>query len=173
MEKKIVPAYVPGMLLALINIVIFLAFYFMGRTFTKDILAYLPMAVFLAFIIGYVVKFANDNNGNVTFGKCFGYGFKIAAFAALIYFVFSLIFILLFPDLKDQYLQFMHEEMAKNSQNFSDEQMEQATQMVGKFFMLSFLGGGLFGNLLMGVIASLIGAAVAKKKPQTPFSPQM
>ncbi len=172
MEKKIVPAYVPGLLLALVNIVIFLVYYFSGRAFAKDFFAYLPMLVFLAFIIGYVVKFAKDNHANVTFGKCFAYGFKIAAFAALIYFVFCLVFILLFPELKEQYMQFMRTEMANNPQNFSDEQLEQGLQMVSKFFMVSFLGGTLFGNLVMGVIAALIGAAVAKKNPQSPFSPQ-
>lgn len=173
MEKKIVPAYVPGILLSLVSIVLFLVYYFMGRTFTKDIFAYLPLLIYLAFIIGYVIKYAKDNNANVTFGKCFGYGFKIAAFAAIIYFVFSLVFILLFPEIKDQYMQFIREEMSKNPQNLSDEQLDQTVQMVSKFFMISFLGGGLFGNLIMGLIASLIGAAVAKKNPQTPFSSQI
>lgn len=173
MEKKPVPAYVPGILVALLSIVIFLAYYFMGRTFEKDVFAYLPLLVFLGFIIGYIIKFANDNDGNVTFGKCFGYGFKIAAVAALIYFAFSLIFIFAFPDLKTQYLQFIRIEMEKNPQNFSDDQIDQSLQVMSKFFTVSFLGGGLFGNLLMGVIASLIGSAVAKKKPQSPFSPQI
>lgn len=172
MEKKSVPAYVPGILLALVNIVIFLAYYFMGRTFQKDVLAYLPLLVFLGFIIVYIVKFAKDNDGNVTFGKCFAYGFKIAAIAALIYFAFSLIFIFAFPEIKTQYLQFLRVELDKNPQNLSDEQIDQSLQIMSKFFTISFLGGGLFGNLLMGVIASLIGSAVAKKKPQTPFSPQ-
>jgi len=44
--------------------------------------------------------------------------------------------------------------------------------MVDKFFMISILGGSLFGNLIVGTIASLIGAGVAKKNPANPFDQQ-
>jgi hypothetical protein len=54
----------------------------------------------------------------------------------------------------------------------TDEQKEKGIEMVGKFFNISVIGGSLFMNLLFGAIASLIGAAIAKKRPQGPFVQQ-
>jgi hypothetical protein len=42
--------------------------------------------------------------------------------------------------------------------------------MMGGFFTISAVGGSLIVNIIVGAIASLIGAAVAKKNPQGPFN---
>ena len=51
----------------------------------------------------------------------------------------------------------------------SDEQIDKAVEMVDKNFILFTAGGALFMYLILGLIGSLIGAAVTKKNPQTPF----
>ena len=63
-------------------------------------------------------------------------------------------------------------EMEKSNSNLSDEQREKALEMTGKFFNISVIGGGLFMNIIVGAVASLIGAAIAKKNPQGPFVQQ-
>src|SRR3954447_1070542 len=168
MEKKPVSPLVVGVVIGLVSILLFLIFYFTGRTFKKDAISYLPAAVFLGLIIFFTIKWANDNNNNVTFGQCFGYGFKCTAVTAIISFIFTLIFLFIFPDIKTQFLNFQREQFEQNAQ-FSDDQRERMLSGLGNYFTLIMLGGGLFGNLIIGLVASLIGAAVAKKNPQSPF----
>jgi hypothetical protein len=57
--------------------------------------------------------------------------------------------------------------------NMSDDQIEQGIAFTKKFFTPLAIGGVLVSFLIMGVIGSLIGAAVAKKNPQqSPFVQQ-
>jgi hypothetical protein len=172
MEKKPLSYFVPGVLLGLISVVLFLVYYFMGLTFKSQAINFLPAALFIGLIIYFIIKWSNDNDNNITFGQGFGYGFKIVVITTLIVFVFTLVFILAFPDFKTQYIDSVREKVNSNPR-VPDDQREKAIDIASGFFMIAMLGGSLFFNLLVGTIASLIGAAVAKKKPQIPFSQQM
>jgi len=50
-----------------------------------------------------------------------------------------------------------------------DDKLEQATTVMKKYFMIFLVLGVIFGTLVWGCIASLIGAAVAKKKKINPL----
>jgi hypothetical protein len=169
MEKKSVSHFVTGVIIGLVLIVFFLAFYFTGNTFNKGAISYLPTLFFVGGIIYSIIMWANANNNNVTFGQCFKYGFKASAIVAIIMSVFLAIFIFSFPDYKEKFIEFMSNEMDKADSNITDEQKEASLSIMGNFFAVSAIGGSLFMNLLFGAIASLIGAAVAKKNPQSPF----
>ena len=55
--------------------------------------------------------------------------------------------------------------------NLTTEQIDQAMGLMQKFFIPFAIGGALFVYLLVGLISSLIGAAIAKKNPETtPFN---
>ena len=168
MKAKPVSHYVVGLIIGLVIVVCFLAFYFAGYAFNKSAISYLPVLLFAAIVIISIIQWSKANDYNVTFGSCFAYGFKATAIASLIIAAFTLIFILSFPDYKEQFVAFMSSEMEKNN-DITDEQKEQGLQMMGKFFTLSAVGGGLIMNLIVGAIAALIGAAVAKKNPRDPF----
>ncbi len=168
MEKKPITSVVAGVIIGLVSIVLFLIYYFTGLAFRDDFTKWLPAIIFLALMIFFIVKWANDKDNNVTYGQCFGYGFKTIAMSTVIIFVFTLIFVLTFPDYKAQFMDMMRTQFNAKA-DLSDEQKTQALSMVDKFFMISILGGSLFGNLIVGTIAALIGAAVAKKNPVTPF----
>jgi hypothetical protein len=68
----------------------------------------------------------------------------------------------------DMMLDKTREELAKN--NMSDEDSEKAIEMTSKFMLPLAIGGILLAFIIIGAIASLIGAAVAKKNPQGPFN---
>ena len=172
MEKKPLTPLIGGIILSLISIVLFLAFYFTGLSFKDTPVKWLPVLVFVVLIIIFITKWANDNNNNVTFGQCFGYGFKTVAIFSLIMFVFILIFIFAFPDYKTQIMDMTRIKMNEKPELTAD-QKDQAMTIMNKFFMISALGGSLFLNLFMGTISALIGAAVAKKNPVTPFDQPM
>ncbi len=172
MEKKVMSHFTAGMLLGIIGIVFFLVYYFMGLSFKEGIVRWLPNLVTIGLIVFLIIKWAKDNDHNVTFGACFGYGFKSVAIAALISVAFVVVFIIIFPEFKQQFVDVMREQMDKqpNSANIPEEQKEQSISLMSRFFYAIIIGGGLLGNLFIGAIGSLLGAAVAKKNPsQNPF----
>ncbi len=53
----------------------------------------------------------------------------------------------------------------KKAGSMTEDQITQGVEFTKKFFMVFVLSAVLFGTLITGAIASLIGAAVAKKNP--------
>jgi len=51
----------------------------------------------------------------------------------------------------------------------TQDQIDTAMKMVKKYFMLFLVLGVILGTIIFGCIASLIGAAVAKKNKVGPF----
>jgi hypothetical protein len=112
-------------------------------------------------------------NGNVTFGNVFGHGFKTTAIVAVFMIIYTVLAIkVLFPDMADQAMVIAKQKMQESPSHLSDEQIEQSLSMVKKFFLPIAIGGIILGFAIVGAIASLIGAAVAKKNPQSPFQQQ-
>jgi hypothetical protein len=169
METKVTSPALKGTLLALVLIAFSLVTYFMGHAGNKS-LSYIGMAIFGAAIIFSNIYYAKQNNGNVTFGNTFADGFKTTAAAtaiSLVYTYLALKFIM--PDVVDISIEEARKGMAANK-DLTSEQINQSLGMMEKFFVPFAIGGALFMYLLIGVITSLIGAAIAKKNPEvSPF----
>lgn len=167
--KKTLSSSLAGLILGLIMVAAFLLSYYSGRAFEKGAVGYLPYLIVIGLLIYFIIRYSNDNDNDVTFGNCFAYGFKASAVMAIIVFAATLVFILTQPEYKEQFLTFMNAELDKDTK-LTQEQRDTSINMMDKFFVISILGGGLFMNLLVGCIGSLIGAAVAKKHPKpNPF----
>lgn len=172
MEKKPVSHITAGLIIGAVAIVLFLTYYYTGLLFKTNFLAWIPSLVTIGLIVFFVLQYGKANNNNVTFGMLFGYGFRTTIIYTLLVTTFMFVFLYLFPDYKTQYMESFANQMDMNK-DVNEEQRDMTLQMVEKFFTLSMVGGGLFLNLITGTIASLIGAAVAKKNPVTPFDNQM
>ncbi|MFN9855545.1 MAG: hypothetical protein ACK55T_07150, partial [Bacteroidota bacterium] len=59
-------------------------------------------------------------------------------------------------------------EMEKKPE-LNAEAIDMGLNMTRKFFIPFALAGSLFGTAFVGLIASLLGAAFARKNPSTPF----
>lgn len=162
METKVTTPAIKGTLLALVLIVIGLAIYFTGQSQNKS-LGYVSMGLYAGAIIFSCTYYAKQMGGIVTFGNVFAYGFKTAAAATAIFLVYTFIaFKFIMPEMVDLSLDAARKGM-EEKKNLTSEQVEQSLEMVRKFFIPFAIGGALFMYLFIGVIAALIGAAVAKK----------
>ncbi len=168
MEKKPITPLAAGLIIGLTSVVLFFAYYYTGLVFQREWYAWLPAIVYVALVIVFISLWSNAQNNFITYGNCFGFGFKSVCIATLIVFFVTLVFIYLTPEYKDQMMQVVKDQMRQNKQ-MTDDQVDKGVEMYSRFFMVSTLGGSLFGNLLVGTIGALIGAAVAKKKPLDPF----
>lgn len=150
-----------GLITALILCVLFVVQWFAKIPFDNLAFKLLPTVIFVLAIILGAVNFSKINDADVTFGEIFGNGFKTTAVITVIFALFFVVFLLLFPAYKEAILDF---SMSKNMGKATPEEIARGREMAEKFFMVGGVAGIVFINLLTGVIASLIGAAIAKKK---------
>jgi len=167
-EKKVMTHVTKGLLVSMILIVIGIAGYFAGL-YTERWYSWISYGVLFIAVIWGCIFYANQMNGQVSFGNVFAHGFKMSVVVALILTVWVLLAtIVIFPDMKEKALEMARQSMEDRG-NLSESQIEQGMEFTRKFFTLFAILGTLFVTLIFGVIASLIGAAVAKKKPVNPL----
>jgi hypothetical protein len=156
------------LLIALIVIILHIAGYFTGLGLSTVWYSWIVNLVMLAALIIACIHFANQKQGFVTFGNVFLHGFKISAVIVIIMLAYTILaFTVLFPDMKEKIFEMQAAQMEK--QGLDDDKIEQATKVMKNFFWPLTIGVTIIGTLIWGCIASLIGAAVAKKKKFNPL----
>ncbi|MBS1731161.1 MAG: DUF4199 domain-containing protein [Bacteroidetes bacterium] len=169
MENKIISPIIKGIVITLILIVFGLVIYFAGEMTNKG-LSYIQYVILIIGIILSCTSFAKQMNANVTFGNVFAHGFKTSMVCAVLLSIYTVLALkVLFPDMLDTIINTARQQMQQQGK-LSEEQMQSALDMTKKFIVPFAIGGILIMFAIMGAIASLIGAAVAKKQPQNPFS---
>jgi hypothetical protein len=167
MEKKVTSWFTKGLIISLILIVFSLLSYFAGLN-NQDWNKWAGAIIFIIAIIWACISYGKQMDNRVTFGNVFGHGFKVAVVVTIISTVFTLIFLAIFPDIKEQALIAARTNLEKRG-NMSEEQIDQAMAMSTRLFTVFAGVGVLVVDLICGVIAALIGAAITKKVPTTPF----
>ncbi len=164
METKITPAWLKGLLTSLVLIIIGMIIYFAGQAQNKS-LGWIQFCIMFAAIIWSCINYAKQMQGNVTFGNVFAHGFKVTAAIAAITAVYTYIaFKFIYPEMIDASIEEARKSMeAKGS--LSDQEVKQGLDMVRRFFLPFAIGGLIITTAILGAIASLIGAGVAKKNP--------
>lgn len=164
MEQKITQPWIKGLIVSLILIIYGIVLYFTGQSQNKS-LGLLQLVILVIDLIISCIVFAKQQNGNVTFGNVFAHGFKTTAAIIVIMVLYTVVSInFLFPEMIDLAVNQARIDMEKRG-DLNDDQITQAIQMSRKFFTPFAIGGIVLGFGIIGVIASLIGAGVAKKNP--------
>jgi amino acid transporter len=169
METKVTSPVIKGLLITLVLTIIG----FVGRMANLQYetwFAWLSYGLLITAIIISCIIYSNQLNHNVTFGNVFANGFKTTAVVTCLTILFMVILLLAMPEMKEEMIEHMQKQAEKGS-SATEEQLEQSRELIPKMFWVFVIGGILLGYLIMGCIASLIGAAIAKKNPnQTPFN---
>lgn len=170
METKITSHVVKGVIIALLLIAFGLITYLTGQLANKS-LQYIQYVILIGGIIWSCTTYAKQLNGNVTFGNVFANGFKTTAVITVLLCIYTFIAMkLLFPEMPDKIL--VEAKKSMQEKNLSDEDIDKALKMTRDYLVPFAIGGILLMFSIVGAIASLIGAGVAKKKPQDPFAQQ-
>ena len=169
-EKKPISHIVAGLIIAAILIVYSILIQFMGLSQNQAV-GWVSYIVLLGGLILFVNLYGKARNHQVTFGNLFSYGFKATAIITLIMVLFIVIFFVAFPEFKEKIVEAAREGM-ENQGKMTDDQIDQGMEMFENNFILFSAGGALFMYLVLGAIGSLIGAAITKKQPRSPFEQQ-
>ena len=167
MDKKVTSWGTKGLIISLILIVYSLVSTFAGLNM-ENWNRWLGAFIFIAAIIWACISYGKQMDNRVTFGNVFNHGFKVALIVTIVSVVFTLIFIYAFPEIKEKAMQAAREGMEKRG-GLSEGQMDDALATSSRLFLLFAGIGVLIIDLICGVIAALIGAAVTKKTPPSPF----
>jgi len=169
-ETKIMSPQIKGILISLVIIILGIAGYFSNLAFSNWY-SWAVNCVLVFAIIFACVHYANQKQGYVTFGNVFSHGFKVTAVITIFLLIYTLLAMtVLFPDMKEKI--FTMQETKMEEKGLDADKIETTMTMMKKYFTLFLVLGVIFGNIVFGCIASLIGAAVAKKKPINPLSQQ-
>jgi hypothetical protein len=168
MENKVTSHIVKGLILSVISIVFSIVVYVFNLHEMKA-LSYINYAILLGGLIYGAILFSNESKHQVTFGNVFAHGFKTTSVVIVITTLYTVLaFKLLFPEMADKMIELSRKEMLKNPK-MTDEMIDQAMSMTKKYFLPFVIGFTIIGTGFLGLIGSLIGAAVSKKKSANPF----
>jgi quinol-cytochrome oxidoreductase complex cytochrome b subunit len=163
MEKKVTSPVIKGLLIALLLIIIG----FVGRMTNlqyESWFAWLSYGLLIGGVIFSCITYSNQMDHNVTFGNVFANGFKTTAVVTCLTILFMVILLMVMPEIKEEMMENARTQAAKGPG--TEEQIDQSMQIFNRMFWVFVIGGILVAYLILGCIASLIGAAVAKKNPQ-------
>jgi len=169
METTVTKPPVKGLVISLLIIIFSMVLYFTGQT-TNRALSYLQYVILIGGIIWSCMSYARQLDGNVTFGNVFAHGFKTTAVVIVLVAVYTILAIkVIFPEMINVIIEQARENMRKQP-NVTDEQIDKGVDFMKNNFMTFAIAGIILMFGIVGLISSLIGAAVAKKHPQDPFS---
>lgn len=152
-----------GVAAALIQFVLSLGFYF-AKLNQEKWTGYVSLAVLVVAVILSCQDYGKKNPGQ-TFGSIFANGFKTTAVITVIGILLSIVFLAIFPDVKEQAMEAARKQMEADHR-LTEDQIDTALELTKKMFYPLVIGVALFGNLIAGLIASLIGAGIAPKGQQ-------
>jgi hypothetical protein len=168
MEKKITTHITKGLVISLALFILDLIAGFAHFKFATWYKWVPSVILFIAFLWA-CLSYSAQQDHKVTFGNIFGHGFKTSVVVACLSVIFALLSIfVIFPETRDVALDQARKQMEEKG-NISEDNINQALDITKRLFIPFAIAGVIFGTLIIGAIASLIGAAVAKKVPQTPF----
>ena len=168
METKVTTHIVKGVILGAVYILLSTIIYAFNLYSIKWLTLLIYLFIFAGIIISNIV-YANQNNNNESFGNIFADGFKTTSLFIIISIAFTVLFFILLPEMIDKSFELQRLELEKKPE-LTDEMIENFIAMQKDNFWTFTIAGNIVLNAIIGAIASLIGAAVAKKNPIDPFS---
>src|SRR5829696_510347 len=167
-EKKPVSHIVAGLLISVAVIIFFLIMNFAMGTTSDPRGGWVTYLIIIVGLVIFIQKYGKATNYQSTFGELFSYGFKATTMIVLLFVVFLFILALTMPEIKQTVLEATRLELEKQK-GVKDSEIETMMEMTSKYFWVVFIGTAMFFFVLIGVIGSLIGAAMTKRQPKNPF----
>lgn len=167
MEEKKINHFIAGGIVGAISILFSVIMIIIDQTQNQQ-LAWIG-TLLMVFVLSYfVILYGKSHSNTLEFGELFSFGFKSSAFSTIIILAFQVIFNLVFPETQEKMIEFTRQKMMEDPRA-TDDAVEKGLEFVRKGYWPFLIGGTIFVTLFSGLIASLLGATIAKKNPKTPF----
>jgi len=126
--------------------------------------------VMIAALILVSINYGKQQKNEVTYGKVFGYAFKISLVISLLIVLYSFLSsYVIFPEFRDQLLEKTRADLEAIG-SLTEEQIDARMDVTKKFLQpIPIALFAFIGTLLIGTIGSLLGAAFTKKSEPNVF----
>ena len=165
MEKKIISPLIMGLAIAAMLIVFAVISITVIGIDKSQNLGWIQYLIIFVGVIGSCMIYANQLDGNVSFGNVFATGFKVTTIFTCFFIIYLLLALtIIFPEIKEKTLTIMQAQMVKNKTgNGNQDEMNVIIGKIRDHFVSITAGGTAIGLVIIGTISSLVGALVAKK----------
>lgn len=123
----------------------------------------LTLVAMTAFLALGLLEYRRANEGFITYGEGMGIGALLSAIAGLLSSAFITFYnVVIDPTIQQRTMEAAREQLEKN--NMDDDQIDKAMELAQKFQSPGFVFvSGIFGTIIMGVLLTLIVAAVVRR----------
>ena len=151
-----------GLITGAVMILTSIAIYFAKHDFDNG-LQYIVYSTYVAGILWTLFTFKKEKGSEAGFKQYFAEGFKCFIVVALLMVLFTAVFILMHPELKEQMGQLMRADYA-NAKNMTPVDVENRIESAKKFYLPASLMGTILSYLCIGTLISVIGAGFLSMK---------
>ena len=139
----------------------FLIYYLKGNFDNK--LQYITYTIYLLGIVWAVYDFSKLTTVDTKFGSYFSAGFKCFIVVTLLMVLFTIVFLWMHPEMKDQMAVTVKEALIKEG-NKTPKEIEDAVIMAKKSFMPALIMAAVFSYLAIGALITAIASAVLMQR---------
>ncbi|RYY97994.1 MAG: DUF4199 domain-containing protein [Chitinophagaceae bacterium] len=154
---------VAGLLIAAAMILVHVLIHVTGQYLNTPLVyaGYLPLPLGILY---FVYRYAQAQGGTASFGNLFAYGFKITAVVIVIMVIYSALFYTVLPQYKDRIMEAsLQAQEFGGKQGIDDEAGNEKIANRDDHFIQWTVSFTLFRLLFIGVLASLLAAAISPK----------
>jgi len=139
-----------GIAMLLVSVIIY---YTKGNFENK--LQYITYSIYAAGIAWTLFDYSKSANRANKFGAYFSQGFKCFIVVTLLMVIFTIVFLLMQPQLKDEMAAIYKADLIKNG-NYTMPEVEERVNIAKKSFLPSLVMGAIFGYLVIGAMVTAI-----------------
>jgi len=154
-----------GLITGAIMIVISICIFWAKKSFENG-LQYIVYATYVAGILWTIFTFKIETANKASFKEYFAEGFKCFVVVALLMVLFTLVFILLHPELKEQMAAYMKADYA-TAKDMTPLDIENKIAAAKKFFLPGYLMGAILSYLSIGALITLIASGFLSSQRKT------
>lgn len=151
-----------GLITSAVMITFSMAIYGFMKSFENS-LQYIAYATYVAGIMWTLLRFKKQTNGKAGFKQFFAEGFKCFVLVSFMMVLFTLVFLLLHPELKEQMAVNLRAGYA-GAADLTPVDIENRVAAAKKNFLPAYLMGAVLSYLAIGALFTGLGAAFLRKK---------
>ena len=151
-----------GLLTGVVMILVSVIIYYTRGNF-ENRLQYITYTIYVAGIIWALLDHSKQMNAKHSFGEYFSQGFKCFVVVTLLMVIFTAIFLLLQPQLKDEMAVTYKNDLIKTG-NYTMPEIEEKIKVARKSFVPAMIMGAVFGYLVIGAMVTVITSIVLVQK---------
>jgi len=161
---KPLTATIKGLISGVIMILVSIIIYYTKGNFQNN-LQYITYTIYVAGILWTLIEYSKSAGNANKFGAYFSQGFKCFIVVTLLMVIFTFVFLITQPQLKDEMAVIYKTELVKNG-NYTLPEIEERVKLAKKSFLPSLVMGAVFGYLVIGAMVTAItsGFLIQKNK---------